>query len=80
MSTTNTQSIAWYKQFWPWFLIVLPGAVVIASVVTMNIAFKYADQPVVGDYEKHGLTVLHKSPSNDSSLNKSPTEKTDAAQ
>ncbi|MFT3930203.1 MAG: FixH family protein [Spongiibacteraceae bacterium] len=53
--------IPWYKQFWPWFLIVLPSAVVIASIVTLNIAFKYADEPVTGDYEKHGLTVLHKS-------------------
>lgn len=59
---TVTQTARWYKQFWPWFLIALPAAVVIASLVTMNIAFKYADQPVVGDYEKHGLTVLHKSP------------------
>lgn len=52
---------SWYKQFWPWFLIALPSAVVIASIVTMAIAFKYADTPVAGDYEKHGLTVLHKS-------------------
>lgn len=50
----------WYKQFWPWFLIILPAAAVIASVATINIAFKFADQPVAGDYEKHGLTVLHK--------------------
>ncbi len=52
--------IHWYKQFWPWFLIALPGAAVIASMITLNIAFKYADQPVSGNYEKHGLTVLHK--------------------
>lgn len=54
-------STHWYQQFWPWFLIVLPSTVVIASIITMAIAFKYADQPVVGGYEKHGLTVLHKS-------------------
>ncbi len=58
--STPPPQLPWYRQFWPWFLIVLPGAVVIASLVTMNIAFKYADQPVAGDYEKHGLTVLHK--------------------
>jgi FixH len=28
----------WYRQFWPWFLIALPGSVVIASFVTLYIA------------------------------------------
>ena len=50
----------WHKQFWPWFLIALPTAAVIASLITLNIAIRNADTPVQGDYEKHGLTVLHK--------------------
>lgn len=58
--TQSTTEISWYKQFWPWFLIVLPTAAVIASFVTLYIAFKYADQPVHDDYVQHGLTVLHK--------------------
>lgn len=56
----STLEKPWYKQFWPWFLIVLPSAAVIASFITLGIAIKYADTPVQGDYEKHGLTVLHK--------------------
>lgn len=32
----------WYKQFWPWFLISLPGSVVIASMFTISIAVENA--------------------------------------
>lgn len=49
----------WYKQFWPWFLIALPTAVVIASFVTLNIAIKHADTPVHDDYSKEGFAIQH---------------------
>lgn len=32
----------WYKQFWPWFLIALPGSVVIASLFTISLAVENA--------------------------------------
>lgn len=35
----------WYKQFWPWFLIALPGSVVIASLFTVTLAVQHA--PVI---------------------------------
>lgn len=59
---TNTTLIvdknaAWYKQFWPWFLILLPGSVVIASIVTLIIAANGADSLVVDDYYKKGLLI-----------------------
>jgi hypothetical protein len=47
----------WYKQFWPWFLISLPLAVVIASIVTINIAIRTDDGLVSDDYYKEGLAV-----------------------
>ena len=47
----------WYKQFWPWFLISLPLSVVIASIVTINIAFKTDDGLVSDDYYKEGLAI-----------------------
>lgn len=50
----------WHKQFWPWFLIALPTAAVIGCFITLGIAIKNADTPVQDEYEKHGLTVLHK--------------------
>lgn len=59
MNTTpddnNTES--WFRQFWPWFLIALPGTVVIASLVTVYIAVTHQDPVVDGNYYKHGLTI-----------------------
>jgi hypothetical protein len=47
----------WYKQFWPWFLISLPGAVVVASMVTIYIAVETKDGLVQDDYYKKGLGI-----------------------
>ena len=47
----------WYRQFWPWFLIALPGAAVIASMVTIQLAISDADSLVRDDYYKKGLAI-----------------------
>ncbi len=47
----------WYKQFWPWFLISLPLSVVIASIITINIAVTSNDGLVSDDYYKEGLGI-----------------------
>lgn len=47
----------WYRQFWPWFLIALPGSVVIAALSTVYVANRYADDLVVADYYKNGLAI-----------------------
>lgn len=49
--------VPWYRQFWPWFLIALPGTVVIAALSTLVIANRYADDLVVDDYYKTGLAI-----------------------
>lgn len=49
----------WYKQFWPWFLIVLPTSAVIASFVSLDIAITHADTPVHDDYSKNGFAIQH---------------------
>jgi hypothetical protein len=54
---SQQQTVAWYKQFWPWFLIALPGSVVIASVVTIIIAVQNPDSIVIDDYYKAGLAI-----------------------
>ncbi|MBN1379913.1 MAG: FixH family protein [Gammaproteobacteria bacterium] len=36
-------TIAWYRQFWPWFLIALPTAAVLAGILTLFIAAKNPD-------------------------------------
>jgi hypothetical protein len=52
-----TRSRPWYREPWPWFLISLPAAAVIAGVITVWIAYRSADGLVVGDYYKAGLAI-----------------------
>lgn len=52
-----TLQAKWYQQFWPWFLILLPASVVVASIATIYIASQHADSLVVDDYYKNGLTI-----------------------
>ena len=47
----------WYRQFWPWFLILLPASVVVAALSTAYIASEGADDLVVEDYYKDGLAI-----------------------
>ncbi len=47
----------WYRQFWPWFLILLPASVVVASLYTLYLASSGADDLVVDDYYKDGLAI-----------------------
>lgn len=52
-----SDSKAWYQQFWPWFIIGLLSSVVIASFVTLRIAFQNPDGLVSDDYYKEGLAI-----------------------
>lgn len=47
----------WYRQFWPWFLILLPGSVVVAGLAMVYIAFKHADSTVNDHYYRDGLAI-----------------------
>jgi hypothetical protein len=47
----------WFKQFWPWFLILLPASVVVAATVTLVIASTGADDLVAENYYKNGLAI-----------------------
>ncbi|GGP75448.1 FixH family protein [Shewanella ulleungensis] len=47
----------WYKQFWPWFLIVLPMCAVIASLTTLKIALDNSDSLVAEEYYKEGKGI-----------------------
>lgn len=55
--TFTTSSQPWYRQFWPWFLIALPGTVVVAAFYTLYLANRHADDLVVDDYYKEGLAI-----------------------
>lgn len=47
----------WHKQFWPWFLIVLPGVAVIASLISLGIAIVKRDSLVRDNYYKEGRAI-----------------------
>lgn len=51
-----TQQV-WYKQFWPWFLILLPLAAVTASFYTLTLAINTRDSLVVDDYYNKGKAI-----------------------
>ncbi len=53
----ETNPPPWYRQFWPWVLIALPGTAVVASIATLIIAMHEPDGLVVGDYYKQGLAI-----------------------
>jgi uncharacterized protein len=47
----------WYRQPWPWLLMLGPAIVIVAGVHTMMLAFSQQDALVVGDYYKQGLAI-----------------------
>lgn len=47
----------WYREPWPWFLLSLPAAVVVAGIVTTIYAVRTNDGLVVDDYYKQGLAI-----------------------
>jgi len=53
----NYDSLPWYRQFWPWFLISLPATVVVAGFITLYIANKYSDDLVADEPYKVGLAI-----------------------
>lgn len=57
MKNIALHSKPWYREPWPWFLISLPAAAVIAGLATVWIAYQSADGLVVGDYYKAGLAI-----------------------
>ena len=50
-------TLPWYRQFWPWFLILLPASMVVASLYTVYLASRGADDLVVDDYYRDGLAI-----------------------
>jgi hypothetical protein len=50
-------TLPWYRQFWPWFLILLPASVVVAGLSMLYIANRHADDLVADEYYKEGLAI-----------------------
>lgn len=49
--------IPWYRQRWPWLLMVPPLAAVIGGIVTIVLAVRSNDGMVADDYYKRGLAI-----------------------
>ena len=47
----------WYREPWPWLLIVPPAIAIVAGVVTIWLAIASADGLVADDYYKRGLAI-----------------------
>ncbi len=53
----NTIKKSWYKQFWPWFLIILPLTVVGAAIETYRLATDNKPDMVVDHYYEVGQSI-----------------------
>lgn len=52
-----TQSGPWYRERWPWFLMLGPALVLIAGAYTTWLAYSTDDGLVARDYYKRGLLI-----------------------
>ncbi|MEO8136931.1 MAG: FixH family protein [Betaproteobacteria bacterium] len=56
-SLTDAAPSPWYRQRWPWFLMLGPALVLVAGAYTMWLAYKTDDGLVARDYYKRGLLI-----------------------
>ncbi len=57
MSHTLPDSTPWYRQPWPWLLIIPPLGAVIGGIITIVLAIQSPNALVVDDYYKEGLAI-----------------------
>jgi hypothetical protein len=48
----------WYREPWPWYLMLGPAVAIVACAITITLAFKnFSDQPIYDGGVKRGLVV-----------------------
>jgi uncharacterized protein len=57
MNTLATAARPWYRETWPWLLMLGPAVVVVAGFITLWLAITSFDGMVADDYYKKGLGV-----------------------
>ncbi len=53
----RTPATPWYRERWPWFLMIGPMLVLVGGAVMMWLALSRPDAMVVGDYYKQGKAI-----------------------
>lgn len=53
----NTQVTPWYRQRWPWLLMLMPAIAVLAGFVTLWLALSTNNAMVVDDYYREGKAI-----------------------
>ena len=56
-TSDNNAELAWYKQFWPLFIIALPASVIVACIFLIVLSFQKADDVISKDYYQRGLNI-----------------------
>lgn len=56
MQNEKIDTKPWYKQFWPWFIIMLPASAVVASVATLFIAINNPDYMVLEETDMQQIS------------------------
>jgi len=56
-SRVSSRTVPWYREPWPWLLMLGPAVVVVAGLVTLWLAVKSSDGLVADDYYKQGLAI-----------------------
>lgn len=57
MQNSNSKPTAWYKQFWPWFLLVPLIVTVIVGMTMLTFSIQVFDGTVNDNYYKEGLAI-----------------------
>lgn len=58
MNAAQTVDTApWYRQRWPWLVMLPPAVAVVGCIVTITLAIRSADGVVAADYYKRGLAI-----------------------
>ena len=52
-----TDTLPWHRQFWPWVLIAIPAATVVACFATILIAISSSDDLVSDNHYREGLSI-----------------------
>lgn len=56
-AVTDIDPTPWYRQGWPWLVMVPPAAAVIGCAITITLAIRSNDGVVAADYYKRGLAI-----------------------